>query len=265
MTVCIANICEEGKSVISASDRMVTAGFLAQQFEHDKRKIYKITKNVVALTAGDATRSIEIFRAIQTKIDTSVEISVKQIADLICEEYANLRNQKIDATYFRPRGMTRETFYKDYSKQLPQELAIFLDKAVHTEDLGLHLIVSGVDETDAHVFGITNPGKLECYDTIGYHSIGIGSPHSLNSLIGRKSSTNDTLFTCVYNVYEAKKLAENAPGVGKNTDIVKISKDGLVFLSEEDIKILENAYVKLNKPRKSNIEKELKELSLFKK
>jgi len=63
MTICISAICEGGKAVVVASDRMVTAGFLALEFEHPGGKIKEISKTCVGLTAGDALAQIELFRA----------------------------------------------------------------------------------------------------------------------------------------------------------------------------------------------------------
>lgn len=264
MTVCIAISCEKGKSVVVVSDRMITAGFLARQFEDDKRKIHRIINSVVALTAGDATRAIEIFRTVKPRISSEPDSSVRDIAGLVCEEYEKLRSQKVDSIHFKPRGMTRESFYKEYAKQLPETLAMFLDKSVFQEELGINLIIAGVDDSGGHIFGISDPGNMECYDSIGYHSIGIGQPHVLNSLIGRKASTSDSLLTCLYNVYEAKKISESAPGVGKITDIAIIKEEGIKFLLDRDIRTLESTYEKISKPRKTNIEKELKGLSISK-
>lgn len=42
MTICIGSLCDGGKSVVFAADRMVTAGYLSLEFEHPERKIEKI-------------------------------------------------------------------------------------------------------------------------------------------------------------------------------------------------------------------------------
>jgi len=265
MTVCIAAICEKNKSIVVASDRMITAPFLAREFEHDQSKIHVIDKEVVALTAGDATRAIDIFRIIESKLSSESDNSTKEIARMICEEYEKLRIQKIESIYFQPRGMTIEAFYKERAKQLPEQLAIFLDKCMSQQELGLSLIIAGIDESEAHIFTILDPGNMECFDTIGFQAIGIGESHALNSLIGKKISINDNLLTCIYNVYEAKKISEVAPGVGKFTDMSIINEEGIEHLTQKDIDIIDSAHKKLNEPKEANIEDELKNLSIIKK
>lgn len=265
MTICIACLCERGKTLVVASDRMITAGFLAKEFEHDKSKIHKLSAGVVALTAGDATRAIEVFRAVESSISSKPDVSVRDVASLVSQEYEKLRNQKVTDNFFRPRGMTRESFYKEYAKLLPQEMALSLEKMLHQTNLGLTIIIAGVDDAGGHIFGITNPGNMECFDAIGYHSIGSGELHAFLSLIGKNTSIDDDLTQCIYKVYEAKRAAETAPGVGNLTDVAIVRQGGAYDLTGEDISILDDAFAKINKPRKSNIKEALKGLSILKK
>ncbi len=97
----------------------------------------------------------------------------------------------------------------------------------------------------AHIFGVSDPGVTRCFDSIGFHAIGSGLPHALNTLIARECNQNKSLIEVLLVVYEAKKMAEKAPGVGnKSTDITLINKDGIKYFSDEDIDKLETGYKK---------------------
>jgi len=263
MTVCIASLTENSKTVVVASDRMITASFLAIQFEHKGSKIYKFSSGqAVALTSGEATRYLEIFRETEKEITGKPDLTVKDITEIVCRQYEKLRNKKIEEQYFRPMGIDRQSFYGQHIRMLPEEIVMGLDELVHKFDLSVWLIIAGVDKSGAHIFSINSPGVSECLDSIGYHSIGAGESHSLLSLIANNVSQVDNLLNTIYHVFEAKKRAENTPGVGKETDMAVISESGIVDLSSADIAILQTTYDNMNKPRRANISKALKKLSV---
>ena len=68
MTVCIAAIA--GKTVIGASDRLVTAGDV--QFEPSRPKIRALTNSVVVMTAGDAWLQAEVLDGVTADVQAAV-------------------------------------------------------------------------------------------------------------------------------------------------------------------------------------------------
>ena len=60
MTICIAALCDRGKSVVVAADRMMTAPFLTIEFDHPNAKIDVIGQRCVALSAGDVLAVTEV-------------------------------------------------------------------------------------------------------------------------------------------------------------------------------------------------------------
>ena len=46
----------------------------------------------------------------------------------------------------------------------------------------------------------------------------------------------------LYVIYEAKKISERAPGVGKETDIILIDKNGTKKISKDTIDLLNGIY-----------------------
>ncbi|MEE9355563.1 MAG: hypothetical protein V3U75_08235 [Methylococcaceae bacterium] len=61
MTICIAGICENGLSLILASDAMLTNEGLSIEFEHPTKKMTCLSDCCIALTAGDALAYTEVF------------------------------------------------------------------------------------------------------------------------------------------------------------------------------------------------------------
>ena len=95
----------------------------------------------------------------------------------------------------------------------------------------LDILVSGVTEGRAHLYGISNPGTSYCLDAVGFHAIGSGTPHALNTMMAMGLYSGVDLHDALMTVYEAKKLAERAPGVGsRNTDLCIIRNGETCFL-----------------------------------
>src|SRR5208282_6422375 len=63
----------------------------------------------------------------------------------------------------------------------------------------------------------SNPGIEDVYDTPGFWAIGSGSHMALSMLFYRQQSVITDLAHTIYNVCEAKFMAESASGVGTQT------------------------------------------------
>ena len=122
--------------------------------------------------------------------------------------------------------------------------AKFWHRLSHERELwqqGLTL-VAGVDETGAHLFAVTHPGVLLPVETMGYAAVGSGGIHAAVRLSLGQHNKIAALVDTVYNVYEAKKAAEVAPGVGKLTDLAIIKNGKVSFAGQPLIEALEKAH-----------------------
>ncbi len=109
-------------------------------------------------------------------------------------------------------------------------------------ELGLQVLVAGVEKNGAHIYCIQDPCDFKTFDDLGYHAIGIGARHALTSLM-LKGYDKDTSFSrATLSTYEAKKIAEGAPGVGPKTTIVNITKTGPFVPNTKQIENLDKFY-----------------------
>jgi hypothetical protein len=104
MTICIAAICENGEAVIVTSDRMITANFLALEFEHPNPKIEKLADCCVGLTAGDALAHTELFRACRQYVQQMKSPQVELIVNEVKDQFLSLRQKRAEEEILRPRG-----------------------------------------------------------------------------------------------------------------------------------------------------------------
>ncbi len=262
MTICIAALCEEGNAVVTASDRMITADFLALQFEHPNPKIEKLAESCVGLTAGDALAHTELFRNCKEYIQVLKTPNVDLIANTIKNQFSELRKKQAEDLLLKPRGLTIINFYKDgYINKIPSDLATVIDRGIIRDiKYPIIILIAGVDKTGAHIYCVSDPGIVNCFDRLGYNAIGSGDRHALYSIIENNHSESKGLNETVFTVYEAKRKAELAPGVGKAIEIVIITSEGIKEISKSEMNQLEAIYSKKVNPSQKDIEESISKL-----
>ncbi|MEO8103203.1 MAG: hypothetical protein ABI790_11785 [Betaproteobacteria bacterium] len=233
MTVCVAAICEDSKTILGASDRMITAGIV--QFQPAASKAYQITKSIVIMVAGEMTVQTEIMAELVPRVNVMLSqdpppgwLNVKDIADVYASIHDALKTKRGERDILLPLGLTSETFI---SRQ--RELAPKLVTTIATELIGKTLpstaaIVSGVDNTGAHLY-VVEGGNVTCHDAAGFASIGAGWYHASSHMMFSRHEKNGSLARTLLLTYTAKKRAEVAPGVGIETDMYSVRGLGNYF------------------------------------
>lgn len=254
MTICIAVSCNSSTCVIFASDRMMTSSPLSIQFEHDDPKFESLGTHCVALTSGEVTPPTQLFREARAEIQQKAHPSMTDICDALCRSFLAYRIRSVEEKYFKPRKLTIDQFLQIQSR-LNDNVILRLDRAIETESLKFTIMVAGVDGSGAHVYQISDPGHAECFDRIGFNAIGSGLPHAISNFISHNYNSRMDLRKALYIVYEAKRDAERAPGVGRSTDMGYVSKDGIKLLSVDDLAKLEALYREKQKVEDEGLKK----------
>ncbi len=234
MTVCITAVCDNGNAVVAASDRMITHLGLSIEFTHNTPKIYPLCEKCVMLSAGNALAHTKIVDVIKDKLAGKKDETIEQIANMISDVYQDLRREEVEGILLKTRGITIESFYDNYIKHFPIELVQMIDGTISNYNLGLDLIICGIDRKGAHVFGVVNPGIANCYDSLGFYAIGSGLPHA-STLLAFTYEPGMSLEDMKKYLYKVKKNAEVAPGVGKETDMSVITDNGIEVINLEEI------------------------------
>ena len=141
-----------------------------------------------------------------------------------------------------------ELFYKEGISLLPPDLFNVIDNQFSRYDFGLELLVVGIDSSGAHIHTIRNPGLDDCFDSLGFHAIGVGALHAIQHFIASRYKTSYNLDEAISVVYAAKKASEVAPGVGRETNICLIMRDRIIQVDPEIIGELSKIYEKVRKP-----------------
>src|SRR5439155_16781444 len=128
--------------------------------------------------------------------------------------------------------------------------------------LNVEVIVTGIDGHGGHLFFLGNPGQtVSSFHQIGYHAIGSGALQALQSMIGFGHMSGRSLHQTVFACYASKRRAEVAPGVGKDTDLAILSKEGMFKADKKDLDELEQIFQEYHKPASEVLMEKAEEIS----
>lgn len=244
MTICIAALCEKGKTLVVASDRMVSGGDV--EFEQDTQKIDQLAGHCVALTAGSALEHVDLLRSCSMTVQDRTAPRIYDIAEVVKKSFVELRQKRAEEQFFHPIGLDIQTFLQTQTRLSP-DIVLRLTKTLEVAELDLEMIVAGVDYSGGHIYLINDPGYAQCIDAIGFCCIGSGEHHATMTFIRSAYSIQTPLHQAIYLTYQAKRDAEVAPGVGENfTDLAYIKDDRINFINDSMLKELAKIYDKTN-------------------
>lgn len=246
------------------ADRLLTAGIL--QYQPARSKIYPITKSVFAMLSGeDIALAAELIEDVKTRVAAAIQAnptewwSVKNTAELWREVYLERRGRESETTILSHLGLTRDTFISRNQELAPSLVERISNELVNFEIAGTEVIFAGTDGTGPHLY-VAHNASVKCNDAIGYAAVGIGAYHARSQFI-TSSHTPDAPFNrTIFVTYAAKRRAEAAPGVGKDTDTFFTYMPGEGGPIREDvIDLVTSIYDTMEKTTKESLEKSLGE------
>jgi hypothetical protein len=203
------------------------------EFETEEKKLEPLAKSAVALSSGSSGAATEVLNETLARLSGSQTPIIAEVARLLNTAYVGIRASKAQETIVMPAlgrdfgdFLTKGGTLPNYLQVQPgiyQQLVATMAQF----NLDLEIIVAGIDATGAHIHRVTHPGTSYCLDKLGYDAIGSGGIHALTRLYLGAQTRHKGLLETVYAVYDAKRAAEVAPGVGKDTDLAVIDSSGI--------------------------------------
>ncbi len=264
MTICLGVMCAAdgggaNTAAVVASDRMVTLGGLIE-FDHSAPKSTKLGKTAVGLVAGDALSGATLLRGLADVHPNDTRIA--DLAGTLATAYQQVRLSRAEAAILQPRGLTLASFY-DSHQRLLGPIVGGIDQALMGFDLGLQILLVGVDDHGSHLYTVSNPGgQYDTHDVIGFAAIGSGSLHALQSMIGFRHATSQDLKETLFRAYAAKRRSEVAPGVGRETDILVVDGTGVGRLDADTLAELEKLYTRYTDSTEKDLGTQLNKLQI---
>jgi len=246
MTICVSAIgkLKEDEIIVFATDHMITIQQIGQ-FEHAIEKFKKITPTTIAMLSGEALRFEDLLK------DVYGEASFDETKRKIHENMIKLRDYiiqkqildiyKIDNNYLQE--LLKGRLDNPYTQRMLDAISKFTLKT--------NVLLIGFKDGTAQISEITEFDAIDLRG-INFGAIGSGAIQAINTLLFQKHSKMDDLKITIYNVYKAKRNAEVSIGVGKETDILILTKSGITELGEEQVKALSEIYENELKYGKTN-------------
>ncbi len=249
MTVCIVAICEAGKNIVVAADRMFTNPGLSVEFETAERKIEQLAERCVAMAAGNSVYATEILEGVRAKLGGNPSPPFNQTAELLRAEYERIRGRKIYESFVASALVVDWPKHQAVGSPLPTYLEkqpnVFGQMMMFAQQFNLQtdFLIAGIDDTGAHLSHVTNPALLSPLQKLGHAAVGTGGNHAMTRLSLLGQSRQRGLLETLADVYSAKKVAEVAPGVGNATDVAVIDTErGVWFCPQHVMDVLSEVH-----------------------
>jgi len=175
MTVCVAALADDGKTVVYAADKMIGTGFI--ETELGQEKILPLGDRWRVLISGNnIAPAFDIVDRARDKLATTGATTYKAAAAAMEEAWAEKRLEAAEALYLRPRGMTVPDFLKERLQNPDSASVKDLDNKVSSHEFSLHLLVAGFDNGDGRIFSLYDEdrGRSRRHDVPGFHAVGSG-------------------------------------------------------------------------------------------
>ena len=234
MTLCIAALADDRKTIVMAADRIISVPFI--ESELDIFKIMPIHENWWAMLAADSLPgAFPVIDGVRAQWEPQTDEKVENVVKLVSDLYQHERRARAEAQFLVPRGLTVDSFLAHGKEWLPEITFRELDMAMSNYNLGLSLLVCGFDRNKlGHIFTVGNPGTAQRLDIPGFHAIGSGYYGAEYMMFYRELSPATTCHEWLYYIYEAKAFGEMAGAVGMETELLVAQPDRPVHQIDND-------------------------------
>jgi hypothetical protein len=232
VTVCIAATCDnDGETKIVICTDKKASNVLGSSETH--LKIRDLRHGWRCLTSGTESDinalaylyDLQFFdkeKLKYNKIDETIKQPLYERKRILADEY--VRNRF---------AMSHEDFLKTGKERLPSDIFHDAVQRISAIDLKAEFIVVGFIEDTPEIYFTESTGKAHA--ATHFAVIGEGEYVASSALMRRGQYNWLSLELTLYNVYEAKKLAEAVGSVGTKTNLAVIGKDGEAKLLGLDI------------------------------
>jgi hypothetical protein len=213
-----------------------------------------------ALVAGPLSVAKELSWHCGAAIDAAAPHTPPEVLSAIRQGIGSYKAAFAESYTQRTLGISYNEFRSERMSAFPQETYRQVAEAINTHSSGAELIICGflpslqscVEETartrmrirrTPYIFKVASD-IVTIYDD--FVSIGSGGYLADASLLQRSQSIHHSLSKTMYQVYEAKRYAERADGVGEKTRVILINEDdSLQAVQQNGLDLLASEFTRL--------------------
>lgn len=233
MTVCIAALSHpinDVPYVIAMTDSMLTAGDI--EFEPPQAKMFQFGTTIVGLAAGDASDQITICNRTYAALTHGKEHFVADVAAEYSRQLSIYRREQAEIAVLKPFDLTYKSFLSK-QQRMDTDFLASLQHRLSNFEIECETIIAGTEGTSAgRIFVISGDGQIACNDSVAFAAIGFGGEHAESQFMFSRYTRQWAAADALYLAYAAKKRAEAAPSVGRDTYMYVIGAGAISWLNE---------------------------------
>jgi 20S proteasome alpha/beta subunit len=159
MTVGIGSICDNGKALIVAADRMMTFGSpIHLQSEGSVPKILPLADNSVLLFSGSVPDGTALAHGATAALKDGT-VGIRQLADVAARVYQDLKRRRVEDSILRPLlGVEFAQFQQLVSQSASSQVLGQVLEMISQHNLQLDAIIAGIDDDGGRLSVVTHPG-----------------------------------------------------------------------------------------------------------
>jgi len=239
MTIIIGALCDKGKTVIFAADKLVLFPIQSVVLGNIQKGL-KLTDNCMLLLAGIPSNAGFVFKAHK---EISGLADVESMADCLARNYRYFFMDKIVQQFLPYIGFKSFDDFQSKQATLHNLIVEDLKKAIYAFNLNVEIILGGKNKDGSgHIFQITHPGTFYCHDAPGFFCAGIGANRAYPIFEFCNYSVDLTKEKALGIIFLAKKRTESLGGIGSDTDIWIIDEAGVNQVNDVAKNKLEKNY-----------------------
>ncbi len=234
MTVCIAALSMfqdvanvQHPIIILAADRMITARRIREYEFADQTKLIWHRENVAVMMSGSLDSLLLAYQNTQSRVASDCKVA--DLAKTLAEEIQAIRRNNIERLYLQRYNLTLDSFIARQREWTP-DFFERLDAQITSDDNDVgEVIVAGFDDSSAHIYTIESAGWERAWDGTGFCAVGIGAEHAEAEFARASYTPKIHWISAMRLTFFAKRRAEEAPGVGYNTDLWYVTSQGPMY------------------------------------
>jgi 20S proteasome alpha/beta subunit len=240
MTVGIGAICDGGKAVVFAADRLITTSFAGGAIVHDgeRAKIRQLTPSSVIASTGTLSDATFVFDRITGKPISTVAGA----ASAVCAARKELREQRVDSILEKKIRLNLHGLLEAVETKRGAYLSMLTE--IQQWVFNLSFLVGGVDADGvAHLYRVDDDGIPYRVDDSAFAAIGSGESLAFAALAVQQYRSSWSSADAVLALFTAKRAAEANPNVGALSDIAIVTPaSGVQFLPDDAIEVLSRVH-----------------------
>jgi hypothetical protein len=236
MTVCIAaaTIFNDDPLLVLCMDMMGSTDSTSSETTF---KWQPVGDGFSAMIAGTVSAARELVSECHSELLKIKPQTIKQVLAALRTAAGTHKRNFAEAHVQNQLGLSYQVFLDTGKQSLPTDLFRELARDIAAHDFNAEAIISGFLGGKPVIFVVNGESVYSCDD---FAVIGSGSDLAEAALYHRDQNFTSGANRTMYCVYEAKRLAERAPGVGRKTQMFIVRPDSTRGIEMQGFDVLDD-------------------------